>query len=376
MGMHHRISCLLGLAATVIVATSFAHQGGHLAVQSPSLAPKTKPFFAGKAEAFSDVHNSVLYRLFRTGNIAGLEDTRYPVNLAGLQAVNAKLLFLSIGIPRFSLRERETTTIDDVVHFLEGFKRLCVRKYAELKFVGSQLQLEDALHQHRTAFTFALEGSHLLKGDVQLIDRLHTIGVRMIGIAHWFHNELLVDPAEPDNFSQTPRPLTDRSILSERGRIIVNRMIAKKIIIDVSHLGKTAFYEVVAINANRTPLVASHSNSRSALDVARNLDDSQLRAIALSNGLIGISLHEPLLTTGNKRATVKDVVDHIAHMKRVVGPRHVAIGTDFEGGITTPVGLERIEYMAKVREEMRARGFSESEIEMIMWQNVLRILPE
>ena len=158
--------------------------------------------------------------------------------------------------------------------------------------------------------------------------------------------------------------------------MLVSRMVEKKIVIDVSHLGEVAFYEVVGINRNRTPLVASHSNSRSVRDLPRNLDDSQLRAIKSSNGLIGISLHEPLLAPENKRATVKEVVDHIEYMKSVVGARHVAIGTDFEGGITTPRSLERIEYMAEVREEMRRRGFTESDIKMIMWQNVLRILPQ
>jgi membrane dipeptidase len=374
MRMPPGIACLIGLSASVVVGL-VGDRSGQLTVQSSPSARGSRPLQGATAEAFSDLHNSVLYRLFRTGNLAGLEDTRYPVNYAGLRSANAKLLFLSIGIPRFSLRQRDSTTIDDVVHFLGAFKGL-VADESELEFAGNRQQLEEALRHHRTGFAFALEGSHLLKGDVHTIDRLHAVGVRMIGIAHWFHNEFFVDPEEPGNSDRPPRPLTDRSTLSARGRTLLHRMVEKEMITDVSHLRKAAFYEVVAINANRAPLVASHSNSRSISDVARNLDDDQLRAIAISNGLIGISLHQPLLATGSERATVKDVVDHIDHVKRVVGTEHVAIGTDFEGGITTPVGLERIEYVTKVRDEMRARGYSEAEIGMIMWRNALRILPE
>jgi membrane dipeptidase len=123
-------------------------------------------------------------------------------------------------------------------------------------------------------------------------------------------------------------------------------------------------------------LVASHSNARALCDVPRNLDDSQIRAIAQSNGLIGVCLHQPLLVEGENRATMADVVKHIDHIRKVAGATHVALGTDFEGRITNPQGLGRIEDLATIREELQKRRYSESDLDAILWQNVLRLVPD
>ena len=324
---------------------------------------------AQEPRAVSDLHNSVLYRIFTTtGDPASLGDTRYPVHLAGLKSAKAKFLFLSIGIPRFSLREPDASTLDDVVRFLEKFKQSHAGPDGELAFAGDQQQLGKVLGQGRIGFAFALEGSHLLNGEAAGVDRLHAAGVRMIGIAHWFHNEFFTDPAASIRTNQEPRRLDDRAVLPQR-------MIEKRIVIDVSHLPRAAFDEVIAINANRTPLVASHSNARALCDVPRNLDDAQLRAIAKSKGLVGVCLHQPLLVEGEKRATVSDVVDHIDHIRRVAGNAHVAIGTDFEGRIKTPQGLGRFETLTKIGEEMKRRGYSESDLDAVLWENAVRMLP-
>lgn len=325
----------------------------------------------------SDLHNSVLHRLFTAGGdpAAGLADSRFAVNLAGLESAHAQFLFLSIGIPRFSLRGPDETTLDDVVVFLEKFKRSQSAPGGQLAFAGDRAQLGEVLAGGRTAYAFALEGSHLLEGDVAGVDRLHAAGVRMIGIAHWFQNDFFTDPAEPVRANREPRRLDDRMVLSEQGRALVGRLIEKGILIDVSHLRRAAFDEVVALNAGRTPLVASHSNARAVCDVPRNLDDSQIRAIAESGGLIGVCLHQPLLVAGERRAGVADVVDHIDHLRQVAGAAHVAIGSDFEGGITTPSGLGRFADLGKLGEEMAKRGYPPADRDAILWKNAQRLLP-
>ena len=184
----------------------------------------------------------------------------------------------------------------------------------------------------------------------------------------------LIDHSGKPRVNQEPRRLDDRSKLSKKGRALIERMIEKKITIDVSHLRRSAFDEIAKLNANRTPLVASHSNARSLCDVPRNLADDQIRAIAKSGGLIGICLHEPLLVEGEKRATLTNVLDHIAHVRQIAGIGHVAIGSDLEGKIKTPLGLGRIEDLPKIGAGLKKRGYSDGEVEAILWRNALRAL--
>lgn len=197
----------------------------------------------------------------------------------------------------------------------------------------------------------------------------------MIGIAHWFQNDFFIDHSSKPRINREPRRLDDRSTRSKKGRALVERMIEKKIAIDVSHLPRAAFDEVVELNANRSPLVASHSKARSLCNVPRNLAGDQIREIAKSGGLIGICLHEPLLVEGEKRATLANVLDHIAHVRRVAGIGHVAIGSDPEGKIKTPLGLGRVEDLPKIGAGLKKRGYSEGEIEAILWRNASRALP-
>ncbi len=327
--------------------------------------------------AVSDLHNSVLHRLFTSGVdlSTGVADTRYPVNLTALKPGDAKFIFLSIGIPRFDMRGSNDTTLDDIILFFEEFRQLYDGPDETLAFAADQREMNKVLESGRIAYSFALEGSHLLGGDISGVDRLHAAGVRMIGIAHWFQNDFFTDPAEPVRPNKEPRYLYDRTVLSEKGRTLIERMIEKKILIDVSHLRAAAFDAVVELNAGRTPLVASHSNARALCDVPRNLEDSQIRAIAKTGGVIGICLHQPLLVGASERATVMDVVDQIDHITQLVGAAHVAIGTDFEGRITTPEGLGFFTDLGKIGDEMKARGYALEERNAILWRNALRLLP-
>lgn len=129
--------------------------------------------------------------------------------------------------------------------------------------------------------------------EFERIVDLHRVGVRCIGIAHWFQNDFIADAKFVNH--REPNRLTDESLLTQKGVALLKRMIEKKMVVDVSHLCRAAFDQVVRINASRTPLFASHSKARALCDVPRNRNDGQLRAIAKSAGLIGVCLDQPLM---------------------------------------------------------------------------------
>jgi membrane dipeptidase len=330
-------------------------------------------------KGFADLHNSVLVRLFDHQNLRGLEDQRYSVNLQSIKAVNGKLLFLSVGLPRFSLRHPDTLHIEHLLRFLKDFRQHSQQHYPELAFVPNRHSLQKALHTDKVAWAYALEGSHLLAGEVRWVDSLYEAGVRMIGIAHWFHNHFLMQPGDTLNASTgyqmvAPRFLETASVLSPKGRELVEYILEKDIILDVSHLPDSAFWQVVALNAARRPLVASHANAWDVCPVDRNLTEEQVRAIAASGGLIGVSLHRPMLRLDGEAASLADVADHLAVLCKLAGEDHVALGTDLEGRIQTPVDFHGLTDLKQLRPMLRERGLSESAVEKIFHQNVEKLL--
>jgi membrane dipeptidase len=75
-----------------------------------------------------------------------------------------------------------------------------------------------------------------------------------------------------------------------------------------------------------------------------------------------------------KRPSYKDVADHIDHAVRIMGIDHVGVGTDFDGILVAPEGLENVSKLPVLWEEMRRRGYSEEEIEKVAGKNFLRVM--
>lgn len=322
---------------------------------------------------FSDLHNSVLYQLHLADDLAGLSREGAPVSLRGLRQAEARFLFLSLGIPRYSLRQRDRATLEDLLAFLESFKSHVRSGDSDLVLVRNRHELLLALGDGKIAFALALEGTHLLRGEVAKLDQLYDAGVRMLGIAHWFHNEFIVpgrQRAAPDGAF-----IDDDSVLNPAGVALLERMIALGMIVDVSHARKALLSQIVRINRGRTRLVASHANARGVHDTPRNLSDAEARWIAATGGLIGVSLHRSLVA-GDAAAGVAELVDHIVHLVAVAGPQHVALGTDYGGNIRVLPGLERVELIGRIAEEMSRRGVPEAVISRVVCENALGLLPE
>jgi len=256
-----------------------------------------------------------------------------------------------------------------------------------------------------TAF-IGLENGYPVGRDLSLVGTFYDMGVRYITLCHSADNDICD--------SSTDRRNPEDEGLSDFGREVVAECNRLGMLVDVSHASDKSFFDVLA--ASRAPVFASHSSSRAVCDNPRNLTDDQLRALAAKGGVIQIcflgayvrkpavipereqaikemearygslrdlrdeSLREKAMAERDAinqkypqaRATVQDLVDHIDHVRKVVGIDYVGIGTDFDGGGGV-LGCDDVSGMIHVTEELIRRGYTDREIEKIWGGNFFRV---
>ena len=136
-------------------------------------------------------------------------------------------------------------------------------------------------------------------------------------------------------------------------------------IIDLAHASPKTIDDVLAM-ATR-PIVVSHTGVKGTCNNNRNLSDDQIRAVAAKAGLIGIGYWD----TATCGTDVAAIVRAMRYVSDRVGAEHVALGSDFDGAVTTPFDTSGV---VEVTDAMLSAGFSEAEIRAIMGENVMRFL--
>ena len=137
------------------------------------------------------------------------------------------------------------------------------------------------------------------------------------------------------------------------------------LIVDVAHASPAVVDDVLKI-ATR-PFVISHTGVRGACDSPRNLSDEQMRGIAAKGGLIGIGYWDGAVCDPTPAATARA----IRHVRDLIGIDHVALGSDFDGSVTT--GFDTAQ-LAAVTQALIDAGLRDSEIAAVMGGNAVRLL--
>ena len=205
-----------------------------------------------------------------------------------------------------------------------------------------------------TAGMLSIEGAHALDGKLENLDTLYQAGYRMMSPSHFFDNDIGGSAAG-----------VHKTGLTEKGREWLRQMEARHMIVDLAHASPKTIEDVLAI-ASR-PLVVSHTGVRGTCNNNRNLTDDQIRVVAAKGGLIGIGYWDTATCGADARAIVKAM----RYVSDRVGVEHVALGSDFDGAVTTPFDTTGL---VEITDAMLEAGYSEPEIRMIMGENVVRFL--
>ncbi len=213
----------------------------------------------------------------------------------------------------------------------------------------------------KIAAVLCVEGGHAIEEKLNNLITFYTLGARYFTITWNYTVPWATSAADP-------RSATNG--LSEFGKQVIRTMDSLGMIIDVSHTGIKTIEDILTVTKN--PIIASHSGARTLRNHTRNLTDDQIKSIANGGGVIGVVFHRTFITS-TTTATIDTVIKHIDYIKNLVGINHVAIGSDYDGGITPPVGLEDVSKMPKLTMALLRRGYSRSDVRKILGENYLRV---
>ena len=199
-----------------------------------------------------------------------------------------------------------------------------------------------------------VEGGHCLEGKLSNLDRLYKEGVRMLGPAHFFDNEM---GGSAHGIHQGG--------LTDFGLAVVKEMNAKGMIIDVAHSSPAVIDDILRLYSG--PILSSHTGVDGTFPSSRNLSDKQLKGIAQKGGIIGIAYFPEAVGSGD----IKAIVDAMTYTKNLIGIEHVALGSDFDGSVTVPFDVTGLGLLV---DEMFAHGYQKEEIKAILGDNLKRFL--
>lgn len=295
--------------------------------------------------------------------------------------------------------------------------------YEQLRKHPSTMRLglapEDILQAHKDkvfCVLLGIEGGHSIEANLGLLRMYHRLGVRYMTLT-WSNTNEWAD-SSGDMGDET---VTHHGGLTGFGREVVREMNRLGMMVDVSHVADTTFWDV--LKTTHAPVIASHSSARALTDVARNLTDEQLLAIATNDGVVMVNFYpafiddrwregwaatraerESLYTAAAEgfrergeavpydvpltvdrafyaerlretlpRAPFRSLIDHIDHVAQVAGIEHVGLGSDFDGFPILPEGLESAADLPKITSALAERGYTAGQLKKLLGGNLLRV---
>jgi membrane dipeptidase len=264
------------------------------------------------------------------------------------------------GLPSFPLRLRPWlspgATVDALLDALEETERKC----PGLTLVTTAAEVRAAREQDRLAGLRGIEGAHALEGNLDRVAHFARRGVAYLGLLHFSRNEAGA-PAYG-------RGRDDSCGLTDFGRDLVDELNRLRVIVDLAHINRKGFLE--AAERSRQPVVVSHTGVTGVHRHWRNIDDDQIRAVARTGGCVGVIFARRFLG----RRGIEGVCAHLEHLLRVGGEDLPALGSDFDGLVVPPAGLEDVSQLPALTQALLHRGLSETQVSKMMGENTLRTL--
>lgn len=276
------------------------------------------------------------------------------------EAAMAGICWDIVTNPRRKPADRATDTLEHIA----TIQRVMAENADDFAVVSNATEYRAVRASGRTASFIAMQGGQGVDVSLDALDALPEV-VHRITIVHLTPSRIGVPNSLPARADEG---------LTSFGREFVQHMVAKRILVDLSHINRAGFFDALEdVPAGVAPIV-THTGVSAVRPLWRNIDDAQIRAIADRGGTIGIVFHPHFLADVVMTCSLARIVDHMQHVIDVVGDDFVSIGSDYDGLITLPRDLPDITYQPRLVSEMLARGWKEQRIRKVLGANALRVI--
>jgi membrane dipeptidase len=317
-------------------------------------------------------------------NDAYIRQGREWYGYEGLAASGLDAVFENFMDGTATITSKQGWKWTDVIHDL-GMHYADVA-HQSLVFVASTV--DDVLEAHSTgriAMIPSVEGAAPIENELDRLDVLYGLGVRMLGVTYSESNQLGGGVKDPSDAG-----------LTRFGRDAVRRMNRLGIAIDVSHSGDVTAMQ--ACEASGRPVFLSHSGARALFGERKLKEDDLLRAVADTGGVIGIEASpHSTISPRHPRHSIASVMDHFEYCVDLMGIDHVGFGPDTFFGdhvglhlvyaaqmdtgeepeferVPYVEGLENPSEFPNILRWLVGHGYSDEHIEKVVGGNILRAL--
>lgn len=310
--------------------------------------------------------------------------------------------FMSIYIPvSYQKTGGAKAVADSLIDMVKGIANDHPDKFA---VATSPKEIKQQFKDSLISLPMGMENGAPIGTDLSNVEYFYDRGIRYITLAHAKDNKI--------SDSSYDKSEDRHNGLSDFGEKVVKEMNRLGMMVDVSHITDSAFYDVMDIT--EAPVVATHSSARHFTPgFERNMSDALIKRLAKNNGVMMINfgstfvdsasrasaeglrdtiskkieekgldpeskeareLYNKLYEENFKYSTVEKVADHIDYVVDLVGIDHVGLGSDYDGvGNTLPTGLKDVSTYPNLLDELLDRGYTEEEIKKICSANVFRV---
>lgn len=373
-----------------------------LIVLGSSTSPESGNEHLPKDLIIVDTHIDVPYRLQEKMEDISVRTEGGDFDFPRAKAGGLNVPFMSIYVPAsYEEKGGGKAFADRLIDMVEKFAADAPDKFA---VVRSADDVRTVVGKGLIGLAMGMENGTPIEGKLENLRHFHARGIRYVTLAHSRNNHICDSSYDPERTWNG---------LSPFGRDVVAEMNHLGIMIDVSHISDSAFFQVVRLS--KAPVIASHSSCRHFTPGwERNMSDEMIVALAKNGGVIHINFGSDFLKDEVRKrseetrsalsryyeehnlkrtdsaavsyarayreknprlfADVVDVVAHIDHVVRLVGIDHVGLGSDFDGvGDSLPTGLKDVSHYPNLIRALQKKGYSEADIRKICGENTLRV---
>lgn len=307
---------------------------------------------------------------YRVAELGG-EVLRTQTDLPRLTRGGVAGQFWSVWVdPVLEGAEQVVATLEqiDFVH------RLVDAHPERLAFTRTAAEVRAAMAEGRIASLIGIEGGDQLGGSLAVLRQFARLGARYMTLT-WSRTIAWADSATDE---------ARHAGLTDFGREVVREMNRIGVLVDLSHVAPSTMRH--ALEETRRPVIVSHSGALAVCDHPRNVPDDVLIAIGAQGGVVMVPFVPTFLSQARRnwweaggdgdapRVGVRDVADHLDHIRQVAGVHAVGIGADYDGSDAMPEGLEDVSGYPALFAELRERGWTDDDLAAFAHENVLRVL--